>query len=77
MKIMLAIKVIMVTVVAGLSPGAMTAITTFEIFAQNGSSPMEQLINDCMYNNVTACNALEHYNSTTYPATGLNTTATS
>lgn len=77
MKIMLAIKIIMIVLVAGLSPGALTAITTFEIFAQNESSPMEQLINDCMYNNVTACNALEHYNSTTYPATGLNTTATS
>ena len=76
MKIMLAIKVNMVTVVAGLSPGAVTAITTFEIFAQNGSSLMEQLINDCMYNNVTACNVVEHYNSTTYPTTGLNTTAT-
>ncbi len=80
MKIMLAIKVIMVTVImvtviAGLAPGAMTAITTFEIFAQNESSPMDQLINDCMYNNVTACDALEHYNSTTYPASGLNTTS--
>jgi hypothetical protein len=80
MKIMLAIKVIMVTVImvtviAGLAPGAMTAITTFEIFAQNESSPMDQLISDCMYNNVTACDALEHYNSTTYPASGLNTTS--
>jgi hypothetical protein len=75
MKIMSAIKVIIVTVIAGLAPAAMTAITTFEIFAQNESSPMNQLINECMYNNVTACNALEHYNSTTYPVTGLNTTA--
>jgi hypothetical protein len=77
MKIMLAVKVIMVTVIAGLAPGAITTITTIEIFAQNESSPMERLINDCMYNNVTACNALEHYNSTTYPATGLNTTTPS
>ncbi len=74
MKIMLVIKVIIVTVIAGLAPGAVTAFTTLEIFAQNESSPMDQLINDCMYNNVTACNALEHYNSTTYLATGLNTT---
>ncbi len=72
---MLAIKVIMVTVIAGLAPGAMIAITTLEIFAQNENSPMDQLINECMYNNVTACNALEHYNSTIYPATELNTTA--
>lgn len=72
---MLAIKVIMVTVIAGLAPGTMIAITTLEIFAQNKSSPMDQLINECMYNNVTACNALEHYNSTIYPATELNTTA--
>ena len=75
MKIMLAIKVIIVTVITGLAPSAVTAITTLETFAQNESSLMDQLINDCMYNNVTACNALEHYNSTTYPATGLNTTA--
>ena len=75
MKIMLAIKVIMVTVIAGLAPGTMISHNTFEIFAQNESSPMDKLINDCMYNNVTACNALEHYNSTTYSATGLNTTS--
>ena len=75
MKIMLAIKVIMVTVIAGLVPGTMIAHNTFDIFAQNESSPMDKLINDCMYNNVTACNALEHYNSTTYPATGLNITS--
>jgi hypothetical protein len=75
MKIMLAIKVIMVTVIVGLAPGAMTAITTFEVLAQNQSSPMDQLINYCMNNNATVCNALEHYNSTTYPAAGLNTTA--
>jgi len=72
MKIMLTTIVIMVAVAA--AAGATTANTTFDIFAQNDSSPMDQLINDCMYNNVTACNALEHYNSTTYPATGLNTT---
>ena len=73
MQIMLTTIVIIVAVAA--AAGATTAITTFEIFAQNESPPMDQLINDCMYNNVTACNALEHYNSTTYPATGLNTTA--
>ena len=72
MKIMLTTIVIIVALAA--VSGAATAITTYEIFAQNKSSPMDQLINDCMYNNVTACNALEHYNSTTYPATGLNTT---
>ncbi len=65
---------IVIIVVAAAAAAATTAITTIEIFAQNESSPMDQLINDCMYNNVTACNALEHYNSTTYPATGLNTT---
>ena len=73
MKIMLTTIVIIVAVAAA-ATGATTVITTIEIFAQNKSSPMDQLINDCMYNNVTACNALEHYNSTTYPATGLNTT---
>jgi hypothetical protein len=74
MKIMLTTIVIIVTVAAAAAAaGATTAATTIEIFAQNESSPMDQLINDCMYNNVTACNALEHYNSTTYPATGLNT----
>ena len=41
MKIMFAIKVIMVTVIAGLAPAAMTAITTFEIFAQNKSFSYE------------------------------------
>lgn len=75
MKIMLTTIVIIVAVVVVVAAGATSAITTFEIFAQNESSPMDQLINDCMYNNVTACNALEHYNSTTYPATGLNTTS--
>jgi hypothetical protein len=74
MKTMLTTIVIIVAVAAA-ATGATTVITTIEIFAQNKSSPMDQLINDCMYNNVTACNALEHYNSTTYPATGLNTTA--
>ena len=75
MKIMLTTIVIIVAVAAAAAAaGATTAATTIEIFAQNESSPMEKLINDCMYNNVTACNALEHYNSTTYPATGLNTT---
>ena len=73
MKIML--TTIVIIVVAAAAAGATTAITTIEIFAQNESSPMDQLINDCMYNNVTACNALEHYNSTTYPATGLNITS--
>ena len=72
MKIML--TTIVIIVVAAAAAGATTVITTIEIFAQNESSPMDQLINDCMYNNVTACNALEHYNSTTYPAIGLNTT---
>jgi hypothetical protein len=72
MKIMLTTLVIIIAVVA--AAGATTAATTVEIFAQNESSPMDQLINDCMYNNVTACNALEHYNSTTHPATGLNIT---
>jgi hypothetical protein len=66
------IKVIMVTVIVGLTPSAITAITTCEIFAQNESSPMDRLTNDCMYYNATACNALEHYNFTTYPSTGLN-----
>jgi hypothetical protein len=78
MKIMLTTIVIIVAVVvvvaAAAAAGATTGATTIEIFAQNESSPMDQLINDCMHNNVTACNALEHYNSTTYPATGLNTT---
>ena len=76
LKIMLTAIVIIVAVVAA-ADGAPTAITTFEIYAQNKSSSMDQLINDCMYNNVTACNALEHYNSTTYPVTGLNTTTSS
>jgi hypothetical protein len=75
MKIMLTTIVIIVAVIAAAATEATTVITTIEIFAQNKSSPMDQLINDCMYNNVTACNALEHYNSTIYPATGLNTTA--
>lgn len=44
-----------------------TTIATQEIFAQNQSTYMEQLINECMYNNVTACNALEHYNYTESP----------
>jgi opacity protein-like surface antigen len=78
MKIMLTTIVIIVAVAAAAAAaaaaGATTAATTIEIFAQNERSPMDQLINDCMYNNVTACNALEHYNSTTYPAIGLNTT---
>jgi hypothetical protein len=74
MKTMLTTIVIIVAVAAA-ATGATTVITTIEIFAQNKSSPMDQLINDCMYNNVTACNALEHYNSTTYPATGLNITS--
>jgi len=65
---------VIIVAVAAAAAGATTATTTIEIFAQNESSPIDQLINDCMYNNVTACNALEHYNSTTYPATGLNTT---
>ncbi len=67
--------IVIIVAVAAAATGVTTVITTIEIFAQNKSSPMDQLINDCMYNNVTACNALEHYNSTTYPATGLSTTA--
>ena len=66
--------IVIIVAVAAAAAGATTEATTIEIFAQNESSPMDQLINDCMYNNVTACNALEHYNSTTYPTTGLNTT---
>ena len=72
MNIMLTTTIVIIVALAAVS-GAATAITTYEIFAQNKSSPMDKLINDCMYNNVTACNALEHYNSTTYPATELNT----
>jgi hypothetical protein len=68
------IVIIVAVAAAAAAAGATTAATTTEIFAQNESSPMDQLINDCMYNNVTACNALEHYNSTTHPATGLNIT---
>ncbi len=58
---------VIMTAIAGAAISAMTAIATIEIFAQNQSSYMDQLINECMYNNVTACNALEHYNSTEFP----------
>lgn len=66
MKANLTILVIMIAV-AATAIYAMTAITTIEIFAQNQSSYMDKLINECMYNNVTACNTLEHYNSTEFP----------
>ncbi|HKR74526.1 MAG TPA: hypothetical protein VJR94_10500 [Candidatus Nitrosocosmicus sp.] len=62
----LIVLVIMISI-AGAAMGAMTAITTIETFAQNQSSYMDQLIDECMYNNVTACNAIEHYNSTEFP----------
>jgi hypothetical protein len=62
----LIVLVIMISI-AGAVMGAMTAITTIETFAQNQSSYMDQLIDECMYNNVTACNAIEHYNSTEFP----------
>ena len=62
----LIVLVIMISI-TGEAMGAMTAITTIETFAQNQSSYMDQLIDECMYNNVTACNAIEHYNSTEFP----------
>lgn len=62
---MLATIVIIVAVAVAVPTGATTALTSLEIFAQNESSSMDQLINDFMYNNVTAYNALAHYNSTT------------
>jgi hypothetical protein len=63
----LIILVIMLAIAGAAAISAMTAIATTEIFAQNQSSYMDQLINECMYNNITACNALEHYNSTEFP----------
>ena len=62
----LTVLVIMIAV-ASTTISATTTIATQEIFAQNQSTYMDQLINECMYNNVTACNALEHYNSTEFP----------
>jgi len=62
----LTVIVIMIAI-AGATISVMTTMATIEIFAQNQSSYMDQLINECMYNNVTACNALEHYNSTEFP----------
>ncbi|TVP41861.1 hypothetical protein [Candidatus Nitrosocosmicus arcticus] len=69
MNTMLAIIVIMIAV-GGVATGTLTTITTIDIFAQNATSHFNQLINDCMINNVTACNALENYNSTVYPQSG-------
>lgn len=63
----LTVLVIMTAIAGAAAISAMTAIATIEIFAQNQSSYMDQLINECMYNNVTACNAIEHYNSTEFP----------
>jgi hypothetical protein len=65
MNAMLTIKIVMM--VAFAAAGATTTNNILDIFAQKESSYMDQLINECMYNNVTACNTLEHYNSTTYP----------
>lgn len=53
--------------VASTTISATATIATQEIFAQNQNTYMDHLINECMYNNVTACNALEHYNSTEFP----------
>ncbi len=47
-KIMLATIVIIVAVAVAVPTGATTALTSLEIFAQNESSSMDQLINDCM-----------------------------
>lgn len=58
---------VFIIAIAGAAISTMTTIATIEIFAQNQSSYMDRLINECMYNNVTACNALEHYNSTEFP----------
>ena len=60
-------NLVIIIAIAATAIYTMTAITTIEIFAQNQSSYMDKLINECMYNNVTACNALEHYNSTEFP----------
>ena len=63
----LTVLVIMIAVASTTISATTTTIATQEIFAQNQSTYMDQLINKCMYNNVTACNALEHYNSTEFP----------
>ena len=57
----------MVTIIADFLLDPIIATTSVEIFVQNKSSPMDQVINDCMTNNVTAGNVLKHYNSITYP----------
>ncbi|MGD9671966.1 MAG: hypothetical protein AB7U98_00635 [Candidatus Nitrosocosmicus sp.] len=62
----LTVLVIMISV-ASTTISATATIATQEIFAQNQNTYMDHLINECMYNNVTACNALEHYNSTEFP----------
>lgn len=62
MKATLAIIIAMIAAVTVV--GAMTTITALNVFAQNESSHMRQLINDCMYNNASACKALEGNNTT-------------
>ncbi len=72
MKDILAITGIMIAVVATAAvAGAMTTITTFDIFAQK-SSNWDQLVNDCWYNNVTACKVLEGNSTTAYMQPELN-----
>ena len=63
----LTVLVIVIAVVATAIYSLSAINTTLEIFAQNQSSYLDKLINECMYNNVTACNALEHHNSTEFP----------
>jgi|GEM_PF-6083029 hypothetical protein len=54
------VSIVAITVLA-----AMTTIAAPNVFAQNVSSQMKQLINACMYNNATACKALEGNSTTT------------
>ena len=63
MKATLFITIAIIAAITAL--GTMTTITAPNVFAQNGSSQMKQLINACMYNNASACRALEGNSSTT------------
>lgn len=54
------VSIVAITVLA-----AMITIAAPNVFAQNVSSQMKQLINACMYNNATACKALEGNSTTT------------
>jgi Na+-translocating ferredoxin:NAD+ oxidoreductase RnfG subunit len=64
MKARLAITMAMIAAVTAAGVMTTTTITTFNVFAQNDPSNVNQLIKACMYNNASTRRALEGNNTT-------------